>query len=286
VQQLVREFFGKDPHKGVNPDEVVAIGAAVQGGVLAGEVKDVLLLDVTPLSLGIETLGGVMTALIQRNTTIPTRKSEVFSTATDSQTSVEVHVLQGERQLARDNRTLGRFHLVGLPPAPRGVPQIEVAFDIDANGIVNVSAKDTATGKEQKITISGTSGLSKDEVDRMVKDAQSHAAEDQTRRELIDARNQADALAYQVEKTVNENRTKLAVGDLSRVEAAIGEARRAAQGDDVAAVKQATEELQRASHAIAEQLYKGAHGSQGAQGAQGADVKDAEVVDAEYAETR
>jgi molecular chaperone DnaK len=283
VQQLVREFFGKDPHKGVNPDEVVAIGAAVQGGVLAGEVKDVLLLDVTPLSLGIETLGGVMTTLIQRNTTIPIRKSEVFSTATDSQTNVEVHVLQGERQLARDNRTLGRFHLVGLPPAPRGVPQIEVAFDIDANGIVNVSAKDTATGKEQKITISGSSGLSKDEVDRMVKDAQSHAAEDQTRRELIDARNQADVLAYQVEKTVNENRTRLAVGDLSRVDAAIAEARRAAQGDDVAAVKQATEELQRASHAIAEQLYKGAQGSQGAQGA---DVKDAEVVDAEYAETR
>jgi molecular chaperone DnaK len=298
VQQLVREFFGKDPHKGVNPDEVVAIGAAVQGGVLAGEVKDVLLLDVTPLSLGIETLGGVMTTLIQRNTTIPTRKSEVFSTATDSQTNVEVHVLQGERQLARDNRTLGRFHLVGLPPAPRGVPQIEVAFDIDANGIVNVSAKDMATGKEQKITISGSSGLSKDDVDRMVKDAQSHAAEDQTRRELIDARNQADALAYQVEKTVNESREKLAVGDLSRVDAAIAEARRAAQGEDAAAIKRATEELQRASHAIAEQLYKGAQGSQGAQGAQGAqgrrgadgahgsDVKDAEVVDAEYAETR
>jgi molecular chaperone DnaK len=289
VQQLVREFFGKEPHKGVNPDEVVAVGAAVQGGVLAGEVKDVLLLDVTPLSLGIETLGGVMTTLISRNTTIPTRKSEIFSTASDNQTSVEVHVLQGERQFARDNRTLGRFHLVGLPPAPRGVPQVEVAFDIDANGIVNVSAKDMATGKEQKITISGSSGLSKDQVDRMVKDAQSHAAEDQSRRELIDARNQADALAYQVEKSVNESREKLAVGELSRVDAAIAEARRVAQGDDLAAIKKAIDELQRASHAIAEQLYKAAQTAQSAQGAQGAhgsDVKDAEVVDADYAETR
>ena len=200
VQQLVRDYFGKEPHKGVNPDEVVAIGAAVQGGVLAGEVKDVLLLDVTPLSLGIETLGGVMTTLIARNTTIPTHKSETFSTATDNQTSVEVHVLQGERPLARDNRTLGRFHLVGLPPAPRGLPQVEVSFDIDANGIVNVKAKDMATGQEQKITISGSSGLSKAEVDRLVKDAQSHAADDQARREEIDARNQADTLAYQAEK--------------------------------------------------------------------------------------
>ncbi len=215
VQQMVRDFFGKEPHKGVNPDEVVAVGAAIQGGVLAGEVKDVLLLDVTPLSLGIETLGGVMTTLIGRNTTIPTRKSEVFSTATDNQTSVEVHVLQGERPLARDNRTLGRFHLMGLPPAPRGVPQVEVGFDIDANGIVSVTATDKATGKEQKITISGSSGLSKDEVDRMVKDAAAHAAEDTTRRELIDARNQADALAYQAEKTVNENREKAPVGELS-----------------------------------------------------------------------
>src|ERR1700752_823992 len=201
VQQLVREFFGKEPHRGVNPDEVVAIGAAVQGGVLAGEVKDVLLLDVTPLSLGIETLGGVMTTLIARNTTIPSKKSELFSTAADNQTSVEVHVLQGERQFARDNRTLGRFHLVGLPAAPRGVPQVEVTFDIDANGIVHVAAKDVATGKEQKITISGSSGLNKDEVDRMVRDAEGHAAEDTARRELIDARNQADSLAYSVEKT-------------------------------------------------------------------------------------
>src|SRR2546422_2283197 len=271
VQQLVREFFGKEPHKGVNPDEVVAIGAAVQGGVLTGDVKDVLLLDVTPLSLGIETLGGVMTTLIQRNTTMPTRKSEIFSTATDNQPNVEVHVLQGERPLARDNRTLGRFHLTGLPAAPRGVPQIEVSFDIDANGIVNVAAKDLATGKEQKITVSGASGLSKDDVDRMVKDAQAHASEDQARRDLIDARNQADSLAYQVEKTVNENREKVPVGDLSRIEAAIGEARKVAQSDDLAAIKQATEDLQRASHAIAEQLYRqtaGSH-SQGTQGSQG-----------------
>jgi molecular chaperone DnaK len=195
VQQLVKDLFGKEPHKGVNPDEVVAVGAAIQGGVLKGEVKDVLLLDVTPLSLGIETLGGVMTTLIQRNTTIPTRKSEIFSTATDNQTNVEVHVLQGERQMARDNRTLGRFQLVGLPPAPRGMPQIEVAFDIDANGIVNVTAKDVATGKEQKITISSSSGLGKDDVNRMVKDAEAHAAEDRARREVVDARNQADSLA-------------------------------------------------------------------------------------------
>jgi molecular chaperone DnaK len=294
VQQLVREFFGKEPHKGVNPDEVVAVGAAAQGGVLSGEVKDLLLLDVTPLSLGIETLGGVLTTLIPRNTTIPTRKSEIFSTATDNQTNVEVHVLQGERPLARDNRTLGRFQLVGLPPAPRGVPQVEVAFDIDANGIVNVTAKDMATGKEQKITISGSGGLSKDDVDRLVKEAQSHASEDQARRDLIDARNQADSLSYQVEKTVNENRQKIAVGDLSKIEAAIANLRRLSQGEDLAAIRKATEELQHASHAMAEQLYKtqGAQGSQGAQGAQGAqgsgesNVKDAEVIDADYAETK
>jgi molecular chaperone DnaK len=280
VQQLVREFFGRDPHKGVNPDEVVAVGAAVQGGVLAGEVKDVLLLDVTPLSLGVETLGGVMTTLITRNTTIPTRKSEVFSTATDNQTSVEVHVLQGERQFARDNRTLGRFQLVGLPPAPRGVPQIEVSFDIDANGIVSVSAKDMATGKEQKITISGSGGLSKAEVDRMVGDAESHAAEDRGRREVIDARHQADTLAYQLEKTVNENREKLPVGELSKADAAIAAVRRAMEGDDIAAIRTATAELQRASHAIAEHLYRVA-----SQGAPGSTTQDADVVDAEYAET-
>jgi molecular chaperone DnaK len=288
IQQLVKEYFGKEPHKGVNPDEVVAVGAAVQGGVLKGEVKDVLLLDVTPLSLGIETLGGVMTTLIPRNTTIPTRKSEVFSTATDNQTSVEVHVLQGERPMARDNRTLGRFHLVGLPPAPRGVPQIEVAFDIDANGIVNVAAKDVATGKEQKITISGSSGLNKDEVDRMVKDAAAHAAEDKSRRELIDARNQADSLAYSVEKTVNDHRDRLPATEVEAVERAIAAARDAAKGDSPDAIRRATEELQKASHAMAEQLYKHQGAGPGAQGSrpgtQGSehndDVVEGEVVDA------
>jgi len=285
----VRDYFGKEPHKGVNPDEVVAIGAAVQGGVLTGDVKDMLLLDVTPLSLGIETLGGVMTTLIARNSTIPMRKSEIFSTATDNQTNVEVHVLQGERPMARDNRTLGRFHLVGLPPAPRGVPQVEVAFDIDANGIVNVSAKDMATGKEQKITISASSGLVKDEVDRLVKEAQNHASDDQARRALVDARNQADSLAYQVEKTVRENRDRVAAGDLAQIESAIAEARTASRGDDLEAITGAVDRLQKASHALAEQLYKGSRGAQGGQdshNSQGTDVKDAEVVDAEYAESR
>jgi molecular chaperone DnaK len=286
IQQLVKGFFGRDPHKGVNPDEVVAIGAAVQGGVLKGEVKDVVLLDVTPLSLGIETLGGVMTTLIPRNTTIPTRKSEIFSTATDSQPNVEVHVLQGERPMARDNRTLGRFQLIGLPPAPRGVPQIEVGFDIDANGIVNVTAKDVATGKEQKITISGSSGLSKDDVDRMVKDAEAHAADDKARRELIDARNQADTLAYSVEKTIAENRDRLPAADVSRVERAVAAVREAAKGEDPGAIRSASDELQRASHAIAEQLYKqsqadSAHASAAAQGTnRDNDVKEGEVVDA------
>jgi len=291
VQQLVRDYFGKEPHKGVNPDEVVAIGAAVQGGVLAGEVKDVLLLDVTPLSLGIETLGGVMTTLIARNTTIPTRKSETFSTATDNQTSVEVHVLQGERQFARDNRTLGRFHLIGMPPAPRGVPQIEVSFDIDANGIAHVTAKDMATGKEQKITISGSSGLSKEDVDRMVKDAAGHAAEDKDRRDLIDARNQADSLAYQVEKLLNENREKVPVGELSKIDAALADVRRAAEGENLDALKKAIAGLEQASHGLAALLYKGAQGSPGSQGSAGSQgsqsssVRDGEVVDAEFAET-
>jgi molecular chaperone DnaK len=285
VQHIVREFFGKEPHKGVNPDEVVAVGAAVQGGVLAGDVKDVLLLDVTPLSLGIETLGGVMTQLIARNTTIPTHKSEVFSTATDHQTSVEVHVLQGERQMARDNRTLGRFHLVGLPPAPRGLPQIEVSFDIDANGIVNVAAKDLATSAQQKITISGASGLSKDDVDRLVKDAQMHAAEDQSRRELIDARNQADSLAYQVEKTVNEHRASLPADAVARAEAAAAGARQAAQGEALAVIKQAIDELERASQAVAEMLYNKAEHREGP-ATQGSNVKEGEVVDGEYVETR
>jgi molecular chaperone DnaK len=281
VQALVKELFGKEPHKGVNPDEVVAVGAAIQGGVLKGEVKDVLLLDVTPLSLGIETLGGVMTTLIPRNTTIPTRKSEIFSTATDNQTSVEVHVLQGERQMARDNRTLGRFQLVGLPPAPRGVPQVEVAFDIDANGIVNVTAKDVATGKEQKITIASSSGLSKDEVDRLVKDAEAHAGEDASRRELIDARNQADSLAYATEKTVNENRDRMPAVDVARIETAIASVREAVKGDDLAAIRRFTEELQKASHALAEQLYKQqASGAAGQKSDAHDEVKEGEVVDA------
>jgi molecular chaperone DnaK len=283
IQQMVKDFFGKEPHKGVNPDEVVAVGAAIQGGVLKGEVKDVLLLDVTPLSLGIETLGGVMTTLINRNTTIPTRKSEVFSTATDNQTTVEVHVLQGERQMARDNRTLGRFHLVGLPPAPRGMPQIEVAFDIDANGIVNVTAKDVATGKEQKITISSSSGLNKDEVDRMVKDAEGHAVEDKARRELVDARNQADSLAYSMEKTIAENRDRLPAIDVERVEAAIGAVRQAVKGDNLEAIRSASGELQKTSHGIAEQLYKQqsqGHGSSHEPRAAKDEVVDGEVVDA------
>jgi molecular chaperone DnaK len=281
LQQMVKEYFGKEPHKGVNPDEVVAIGAAVQGGVLKGEVKDVLLLDVTPLSLGLETLGGVMTTLITRNTTIPTRKSEIFSTATDNQTSVEVHVLQGERQLARDNRTLGRFHLVGLPPAPRGVPQIEVAFDIDANGIVNVAAKDVATGKEQKITISGSSGLNKDEVQRMVKDAASHEAEDKAKRELIDERNQADSLAYSLEKTVNESRDRLPSIEVNKAESVIAAVRDAVKGDNLQAIRTARGELVKVSHALAEQIYKQQASGPRAQAQETHDnVKDGEVVDA------
>jgi len=300
VQQLVREFFGKDPHKGVNPDEVVAVGAAIQGGVLAGEVKDVLLLDVTPLSLGIETLGGVMTTLITRNTTIPTRKSETFSTAADSQTSVEVHVLQGERPLARDNRTLGRFQLVGIPPAPRGIPQIEVTFDIDANGMVNVSAKDLGTGKEQKITITASSGLSKEEVERMMKDAESHAEEDKKRREEIETRNRADQAVYAAEKMLQEMGDKLAAADKSAVETAVEGLKKAIADNDVAAINRAMDLLTQMQHKAAEALYKntgptgapgqegsaGAGSSQGAPGSQGSagspeggDVIDAEVVD-------
>jgi molecular chaperone DnaK len=289
VQQLVKDYFAKEPHKGVNPDEVVAVGAAIQGGVLTGDVKDMLLLDVTPLSLGIETLGGVMTVLIPRNTTIPSKKSEIFSTATDNQTNVEVHVLQGERQLARDNRTLGKFQLVGLPSSPRGVPQIEVTFDIDANGIVNVSAQDKATGKEQKITISGSSGLSKEEVDKLVRDAESHAAEDKAHREVIDVRNQAESLAWSVEKTLTESRGTLAASDAARAEQAIAAVREAVKGDDADAIKRAADELQRASHAIAEALYKSQGGGSGEprhDQRDATEAKDAEVVDAEFAETK
>jgi len=300
VQQIVKDLFGKDPHKGVNPDEVVAVGAAIQAGVLGGEVKDLLLLDVTPLSLGIETLGGVMTTLIPRNTTIPTRKSETFSTAADSQTSVEVHVLQGERPLARDNRTLGRFQLLGIPPAPRGIPQIEVTFDIDANGIVNVSAKDKGTGKEQKITITASSGLSKDEVDRMMKDAESHAEEDKKRKEEVETRNQADHVLYEAEKMMRDTGDKLAGSDKAAIESAIEELRKAIGSNDTAGMTRAMEQLRQAQHRAAEALYKqaGAQGASGAEGAQGApgasgagaeaqgapaqgDVIDAEVVDEE-----
>jgi molecular chaperone DnaK len=296
VQQIVKELFGKEPHKGVNPDEVVAIGAAVQAGVLAGDVKDLLLLDVTPLSLGIETMGGVMTTLIPRNTTIPTRKSEIFSTASDSQTSVEVHVLQGERSLARDNRTLGKFHLVGLPPAPRGVPQIEVTFDIDANGIVNVSAKDLGTGKEQKITITASSGLSKDEVDRMMKDAQSHADEDKKRREEIEARNKADQSVYAAERFVKDSGDKLPAADRQAIESAAETLKKAIESNDSAAMDRAMEALTQAQHKAAANLYQQASAAGGGQSAGGpssgpssgpsasagkpdGDVIDAEVVD-------
>jgi len=291
VQQIVKDLFGKDPHKGVNPDEVVAVGAAIQAGVLAGEVKDLLLLDVTPLSLGIETLGGVMTTLISRNTTIPTRKSETFSTAADSQTSVEVHVLQGERQLARDNRTLGRFQLVGIPAAPRGVPQIEVTFDLDANGIVNVSAKDQGTGKEQKITITASSGLSKDEVDRMMKDAEAHAEEDKKRREEIETRNRADQAMYAAEKFVQESGDKLGA-EKGAVESAIAALKSALEANDTAAMNQAMEQLTQAQHKAAEVLYKqsgpapgaGPGGPSGAPGGTGAPGGAGDVIDAEVVE--
>src|SRR4051794_2890982 len=296
IQALVKELFGKEPHRGVNPDEVVAIGAAIQAGVLTGEVKDLLLLDVTPLTLGIETLGGVRTPLIERNTTIPTRKSETFSTAADNQTSVEIHVLQGEREFAKDNRTLGKFQLVGIPPAPRGVPQVEVTFDIDANGIVNVSAKDRATGKTQNITITASSGLAKDEVEKMVREAESHAEEDKRRREEVETRNQADTLIYATEKTLDEHKDKLSDEETAPVRQAIEEARKATADGDKDAIEKATQELTKASHKLAEVLYQksgsgeaggGPAGSGGsgpggggeAAGAGGDDVVDAEVVD-------
>jgi molecular chaperone DnaK len=256
VQEIVKELFHKEPHRGVNPDEVVAVGAAIQGGVLTGEVKDVLLLDVTPLSLGIETLGGVMTKLIERNTTIPTSRKETFSTASDNQPAVSIHVLQGERQFARDNRTLGRFDLAGIPPAPRGMPQIEVAFNIDANGILNVSAKDLGTGKEQSIEIKSSSGLDEAEIEKMRRDAEAHADEDRKQRELVDKKNQADATAYQMEKTLKEHGDKVSDGDKKAIEAAIKEVREAAQGDDVAKIDAAVEKLNQAGHAIAKVLYE------------------------------
>jgi molecular chaperone DnaK len=258
VQQIVKELFGREPHKGVNPDEVVAIGAAVQAGVLSGEVKDLLLLDVTPLSLGIETLGGVMTPLIPRNTTIPTKKSEVFSTAADGQTSVEVHVMQGERPMARDNRTLGKFHLDGLPPAPRGVPQIEVSFDIDANGIVNVQAKDKGTGKEQKITITSSSGLSKEEVDKMMRDAEAHAAEDKARKEQVETRNRADQAVYGAEKFVKESGDKLQPADRLAIESATNDLKKALENNDAKGISRTLEALMAAQQKAAENLYQGA----------------------------
>ncbi|HKV47899.1 MAG TPA: molecular chaperone DnaK [Candidatus Acidoferrales bacterium] len=296
IQELVKQIFGREGHKGVNPDEVVAVGAAIQGGVLAGEVKDILLLDVTPLSLGVETLGGVMTVLIPRNTTIPTRKSEVFSTAADNQTSVEIHVLQGERPVASGNRTLGKFQLIGIPPAPRGLPQVEVTFDIDANGILNVSAKDTATNKEQKITITSSTGLSKDEADRLAKEAEAHASEDKQRVAEVDARNRLDNMVYQTEKLIKENREKLAEADAKAAEEAIEEGRQALSEGKLDRLNSAIEGLTKASHRIAETLYKsqqaagasaagnaGPGGPPDASGAAGGqqqgDVVDAEFVD-------
>jgi len=301
IQQVVQSYFGKEPHKGVNPDEVVAIGAAIQGAVLKGEVKDVLLLDVTPLSLGIETLGGVFTKLIERNTTIPTRKSQIFSTASDSQTAVSIHVLQGEREMASDNKTLGRFDLVGIPPAPRGVPQIEVAFDIDANGIVHVSAKDMATGKEQSIRITASSGLSKEEIDRMVKEAQSRSEEDKKKRELAEAKNEADSMIYSMEKSLGELGEKISAEDRTSIVEKISAMRKALEGNDLATIKGALEELTKASHKVAEEMYKHTSAQQGGpsspgpeagagpgEPAQDASSKPSEEgsVDAEFEETK
>jgi molecular chaperone DnaK len=290
VQAAVKRLFGKEPNKSVNPDEVVAVGAAVQGGVLSGDVTDVLLLDVTPLSLGIETLGGVMTRLIERNTTIPKRESQIFSTAADNQPSVEIHVLQGEREMARDNRTLGRFNLEGIPAAPRGVPQIEVTFDIDANGIVSVKAKDLGTNKEQQITITGAGGLDQGEIDRMVHDAESHAEEDTERRRSIETRNQLDSLVYQTDKTLTDHRDSLSAEDIGAVETALTAAREALQGDDVTAMETARDNLTQASHKLAEAMYQkqaadaqnpaASHGEQAT--ADASSKKDDDVVDAEY----
>ncbi len=287
IIETVKQFFGKDPNRSVNPDEVVAVGAAVQAGVLSGEVKDILLLDVTPLSLGVETLGGVMTRLIERNTTIPCKRSEIFSTAAESQTSVEIHVLQGEREMSRDNRTLGRFHLEGIPPAPRGVPQIEVTFDIDANGILNVSAKDKGTGKEQKITITHSSGLAKDEVEKMVTDAKAHESEDKQRREEIEQRNRAENLAYQMEKLLRDNKEKLAAATVKEIEDAIAEVHKVREKGTAEEVKAAAGRLERASHKAAEELYKSAApgptpGGEAQPPPKEEEKKKEDVVDAEF----
>ncbi|MCB2146416.1 MAG: molecular chaperone DnaK [Deltaproteobacteria bacterium] len=296
VQERVKRLFGKEPHKGVNPDEVVALGAAIQGGVLKGDVKDVLLLDVTPLSLGIETLGGIMTRLIEKNTTIPTRKSQVFSTAADSQPAVSIHVLQGEREMAASNKTLGRFELVGIPPAPRGVPQIEVTFDIDANGIVNVSAKDMATGKEQSIQITASSGLSKAEIDNLIKDAELHADEDKKKKELVEARNHADTLIYSTEKSLKDLGEKVDAGTRSKIEAASTALKKAMEGDDVKEIQRLSEELTQASHKVAEAMYKQAsEAGAGGAGDPGPDAgaadaggkgADDDVVDADFEEVK
>lgn len=292
VQQLVRDFFGKEPNKSVNPDEVVAVGAAIQGAVLAGEMKDILLLDVIPLSLGVETLGGILTKIVERNTTIPTRKSEIFTTAEDNQTQVEIHVLQGEREMAKDNRTLGRFHLVGIPPAPRGVPQIEVTFDIDANGILNVSAKDLATGKSQAITITASSGLTKEEIEKMVKDAELHREEDRKKREIVELRNKVDALAYELDKNIRENRDKFPSNLVSEAESAVKDAKSAMDSNDKDRLQQAISNLTRISHQIASILYQQAASQRTSQGASQASSgtrndtsSKEEVIDAEYEDT-